>query len=85
MARVSIYYAYYPCIVVCTYIYHMLGEYMSEGVNFPLDNYIYVLFDNTVYQQVVGIPLTTNCAPLILNLSLYYNESHFRTQLFKYP
>lgn len=82
MARVSIYYAYYPCIVLFTYMYHMLGDFMIEGVNFLLDK-IYVLFDNKVYLQVVDITLTTHRTPLLLYLSLIfmYYESQSRTKL----
>ena len=29
---------------------------------------IYVQFDGMVYQQIVGIPMGTNCAPLIADL-----------------
>ena len=32
---------------------------------------IYVQFDGMVYQQKVGIPMGTNCAPLIADLFLY--------------
>ena len=32
---------------------------------------ISVQFDGMVYQQIVGIPMGTNCAPLIANLFLY--------------
>ena len=32
---------------------------------------IYVQFGDMVYQQIVGIPMGTNCAPLIADLFLY--------------
>ena len=32
---------------------------------------IYVQFEGMVYQQIVGIPMGTNCAPLIANLFLF--------------
>ena len=31
---------------------------------------IYVQLDGMVYQQIVGIPMDTNCAPLIADLFL---------------
>ena len=31
-------------------------------------------FDGMVYQQIVGIPMGTNCAPLIADLFLYCYE-----------
>ena len=42
----------------------------SEAFTFLMEN-IYVQFDCMVYQQIVGIPMGTNCAPLIADLSLY--------------
>ena len=57
---------------------------MIEAVNFLLDN-IYVRFGNKVDRQVVGIPMGTNCAPLIADLFLYCYESQFMTKLSKDP
>ena len=39
-------------------------------VEFLIDN-IYVEFGGRVYQQIVGIPMGTNCAPLVADLFLY--------------
>ena len=39
--------------------------------------HIYVQFDGTVYQQIVGIPMGTNSAPLIAVLFLYCYERDF--------
>ena len=38
---------------------------------------IYVQFEDRVYQQRVGIPMGTNCAPLIADLFLYCYEKDF--------
>ena len=38
-----------------------------------IDN-IYVEFGGHVYQQTVGIPMGTNCAPLVADSFLYSNE-----------
>ena len=43
-------------------------------VEFSIDN-IYVEFGGHVYQQTVGIPMGTNCAPLVAYLFLYSYES----------
>ena len=59
-------------------------EDMIEALNFLLDN-IYVRFGDKVYRQVVGIPMGTNCAPLIADLFLYCYESQFMTKLSKDP
>ena len=44
---------------------------------------IYVQFDGMVYQQIVGNPMGTNCAPLIADLFLYCYESDFMSNLQK--
>ena len=43
----------------------------------------YLQFDGMVYQQIVGIPMGTNCAPLIANLFLYCYERYFMSNLQK--
>ena len=48
---------------------------MITTIEFLLNN-IYVQFGNTIYKQIVGIPMGTNCAPLIADLYLYGYESH---------
>ena len=44
---------------------------------------IYVQFEDRVYQQVVGIPLGTNCAPRIADLFLYCYKKDFMSNLHK--
>ena len=44
---------------------------------------IYVQFDGMVHQQIVGIPMGTNCAPLIADLFLYCYERDFMSNLQK--
>ena len=44
---------------------------------------IYVQFDGMVYQQLVGIPMDTNCAPFIADLFLYCNERDFISDFHK--
>ena len=36
-----------------------------------MENILYVQFEGMVYQQVLRIPMGTNCAPLIADLFLY--------------
>ena len=43
----------------------------------------YVQFGDMVYQQIVGIPMSTNCAPLIADLFLYCYERDFMSNLQK--
>ena len=54
----------------------------SEAFTFLMKN-IYVQFDGMVYQQIVGIPMGTNCAPLIADLFLYCYERDFISDLQK--
>ncbi|KAK3095551.1 hypothetical protein FSP39_016026 [Pinctada imbricata] len=42
--------------------------------NFQIDN-IFVVFGGKVFQQIVGIPMGTNCAPLLANIFLYLYEA----------
>lgn len=53
---------------------------LCRALTFLLDN-IYVRFGDTVYRQVVGIPMGTNCAPLIADLFLYTFEKEFMRKL----
>jgi hypothetical protein len=39
-------------------------------LEFLIDN-IFVIFGGRVFQQTVGIPMGTNCAPLLANLFIY--------------
>ena len=51
-----------------------------ELFEFLIDN-IYIRFGSDVFRQVVGIPMGTNCAPLLANLYLFYHEYHFLNTL----
>lgn len=52
------------------------------ALDFLIDN-IYVRFCNKIYRQVIGIPMGTNCAPLIADLFLYCYESQFMAKILK--
>ena len=51
-------------------------------LEFLIDN-IFVSFGGTLFQQVVGIPMGTNCVPLLADLFLYSYESEFLLKLVK--
>jgi hypothetical protein len=51
-------------------------------LEFLIDN-IFVSFGGILFQQVVGIPMGTNCAPLLADLFIYSYESEFRQKLVK--
>ena len=55
---------------------------LCEVFTFLMEN-IYVQFNGMVYQQIVGIPMGTNCAPLISDLFLYCYERDFMSNLLK--
>ena len=38
---------------------------------------IFVVFGEKVFQQIVGIPMGTNCTPLLTDIFLYSNEAEF--------
>ena len=44
---------------------------------------IYLQFEGMVYQQIVGISLSTPCAPLIVDLILFCYERDFMSYLHK--
>ena len=48
-----------------------------------LTDSIFVSFGGTLFQQVVGIPVGTNCAPLLAELFLYSYQSEFLQNLVK--
>ena len=44
---------------------------------------IYVKFESMVYQQIMGIPMDTNCAPLIADVFLFCYDRDFMSNLHK--
>ena len=53
---------------------------VCEALIYLLDN-IYIRFGTTLYRQIVGIPMGTNCAPLVADLFLFCYERDFMTSL----
>ena len=53
---------------------------LCDSLTFLLDN-IFVRFGNKVFKQVIGIPMGTNCAPLVADLFLYCYERDFMLNL----
>ena len=49
---------------------------VRETLIFLLDN-IYIRFGSKLYRQIVGIPMDTNCAPLVADLFLFCYERDF--------
>ena len=53
---------------------------MREALTFLLDN-IYIRFGSKLFRQIVGIPMGTNCAPLVADLFLFCYERGFMMSL----
>ena len=65
---------------------------ITEGINFCLIrmyltpyriflNNIYIRFGNKLYRQIFGIPMGTNCDPLVADLFLFCHERDFMASL----
>ena len=53
---------------------------VRNALSYLLEN-IYIRFGNKLYRQIVGIPMGTNCAPLVADLLLFCYERDFMTSL----
>ena len=53
-----------------TYVEYLIGN-------------VYVNVGNKVYRQCVGIPMGTDCAPLLANLFLFFYENRYMKNLIK--
>ena len=53
---------------------------MCDALNYLLDN-IFIRFGSKLYRQIVGIPMGTNCAPLVADLVLFCYERDFMLSL----
>ena len=53
---------------------------IKEMLGFLIDN-IFVVFGSKIFQQTIGIPMGTNCAPLLADLFLYSYEAEFIQKL----
>ena len=51
-------------------------------LKFLIDN-IFVIFGGRFFQQTVGIPMGTQCAPLLADLFVYWHEADFIQGLLK--
>ena len=61
--------------------FHMFDQsYVCEALTFLLDN-IFIRVGHQIYRQVIGIPMGTNCAPLIADLFLFCYEKDFMLSL----
>ena len=49
---------------------------MCDALHYLLDN-IFIRFGSKLYRRIVGIPMGTNCAPLVADLFLFCYERDF--------
>ena len=57
--------------------YHLWScQNVFDALSFLLDD-IYIRFGTKLYIQIVGIPMGTNCAPLVADLFLFCYEGDF--------
>ena len=60
------------------------NKYTEEDIikmlEFLVDN-IFVVFAGKVFQQIIGIPMGTKCAPLLADIFLYSHEAEFKQSL----
>ena len=68
--RKSTKYTYFSCRELCL------------AIDFLIDN-IYVCFGNSVFRQIIGIPMGTNSAPLLADLFLHTFEYDFMLRTMK--
>ena len=53
---------------------------MCDALHYLLDN-IFIRVGSKLYRQIVGIPMGTNCAPLVADLFLFCYERDFMLSL----
>ena len=53
---------------------------MCDALHYLLDNK-FIRFGSKLYRQIVGIPMGTNCAPLVADLFLFCYERDFMLSL----
>ena len=52
------------------------ADNICKMIEFLIEN-IFVQFGGCLFRQVIGIPMGTNCAPLLADLFLYSYENEF--------
>ena len=53
---------------------------VCDALHYLLDN-IFIIFGSKVYDNIVGIPMGTNCVPLVAGLLLFCYEREFMLSL----
>ena len=55
---------------------------LVEMLEYLIDH-IYIVVGNRVFQQHIGIPMGTDCAPLLSNFCLFYYEYNYMKNFMK--
>ena len=58
------------------------ADQICRMVEFLIGN-IFVKFGGCLFRQVIGIPIGTNCAPLLADLFLYSHENEFLNNMIR--
>ena len=58
------------------------AEKLMEYIKFLVDN-VYISVGNRIYKQTVGIPMGTDCAPMLANLFLFSYEYAYTKEMLK--
>ena len=66
----------------CESRHSITEEQLVTHVEYLIDN-IYVNIGNKVFRQCVGIPMGTDCAPLLANLFIFFYEYNYMKDLIK--
>ena len=68
---------------MCHQAHHCISEQVLVNyMEYLIDN-IYVNIGSRIYRQCIGIPMGTDCAPLVANLFLFYYEYKYMKNLIK--
>ena len=54
---------------------------MCDALHYLSDSTLFIIFGSKFYRQIVGIPMGTNCAPLVADLFLFCYERDFMSSL----
>ena len=67
---------------VLTCEHSIIEDQLVKLIKLLVDN-IYIQVGNKIFRQTIGIPMGTDCAPLLANLFLFYYEYKFMKEKLK--
>jgi len=68
------------CVLYC-----LLELFLKDmfNITYFLIDYIFIEFGGSIFQQIIVIPMGTNCAPLLADLFLHSYEAEFVQELLR--